>query len=584
MTAETRRFGMHQNLLYDVILRQAGTLQKAILEGVMNAIDAGATTCEVDLETHRFAISDDGHGFQSRSEIENFFEMFGTPHQEGDATYGRFRMGRGQMMAFGRNTWRSRQFEMRVDIKAKGLDYELLEHDEDHGGTRIEADLYDPISPSDLERIKSELRNFVAWAQIPVVLNGEQISRLPEDGKWTFEDEHAYYALSAERSQLFVYNLGVLVNAFTAGRFGMGGTVVSKKQLEVNFARNDVQSTCPVFKKVSDRIKKESGTSAAKKTKLTDAERDMLVRQFLSGELDISEAMKLRAITDVNGRSWPIDKLTQLGYKFSNRLVVADRGDQMIETARRRGIAFSIDEGTLERFGAADGKAFIKRVVQCARRIEAANPGTRDWSARSKIRQLTNGSFERDTEVVDRADLSPFVSDEHIALEESELTPDFKCMRSAISRGYQQLLVALNRAKYEDRRFEYRDIRLGRSESAMAWTDGQQTIWIDLEHARLLRRGVAGAYQIASTLLHEMLHEGPDTGTHQHDFAFYQAYHDLSGLPEDPLGLAAERMVSVFISKLRQNKKKVSQALLSLDDSDHALETLRGDIGATTAA
>ena len=159
MASETRRFGMHQNLLYDVILRQAGTLQKAILEGVMNAIDAGATECAVTLDTHSFSLEDNGHGFQSRREIEDFFEMFGTPHQEGDATYGRFRMGRGQMMAFGRNTWRSRIFEMRVDIKGSGLDYELFEHaDDDFAGTRIEVDLYDPIIPSDLERIKAELQ------------------------------------------------------------------------------------------------------------------------------------------------------------------------------------------------------------------------------------------------------------------------------------------------------------------------------------------------------------------------------------------------------------------------------------------
>lgn len=577
MTAETRRFGMHQNLLYYVIMRQAGTLQKAILEGVMNAIDAQATSCTIELDTHRFVISDDGHGFQSRAEIEKFFEMFGTPHQEGDATYGRFRMGRGQMMAFGRNVWRSRQFEMHVDIKTDGLDYKLVEHDEDYGGTRIEAELYDPIAPSDLERIKSELRNFVAWAQIPVILNGEQISKLPKDGKWLFEDENAYYALSSERKQLNIYNLGVLVCSSWSGHYGTGGTIVSKKQLEVNFARNDVQSTCPVFRKISDRIKKESGASASKKTKLTDAERNMLVRQFLSGELDVSAAAKLRAITDVTGRSWPIDKLTQLGEKFSNRLVVAERGDLMIETAQSRGIAFSVDEATLERFGAADGEAFIKRVAQCAKRIHAAHPGTSDYNASHKLARLAR-DLKAQTKVVDRDDLRAFVSDEHIALETKEFTPDLKLLLASITRGYHKLMEALNRARYEDRRFEYREIRLGRSDSALAWTDGTQTIWVDVTHARLLRRGYRGAHQIAQTLLHEMLHDGPDTGTHQHDFAFYQAYHDTSGLPEDPLGLAADRMVSVFISKLRQNKKKISKSLLARDDSEHALEVLREEI------
>ena len=39
---ETIAFTMHPQLLYSVIQRQAGTLNKAILEGVMNGVDARA--------------------------------------------------------------------------------------------------------------------------------------------------------------------------------------------------------------------------------------------------------------------------------------------------------------------------------------------------------------------------------------------------------------------------------------------------------------------------------------------------------------------------------------------------------------
>ena len=49
LVSERRRFGMHQNLLYDVILRQAGTLQKAVLEGVMNGVDARATRIDIQI-------------------------------------------------------------------------------------------------------------------------------------------------------------------------------------------------------------------------------------------------------------------------------------------------------------------------------------------------------------------------------------------------------------------------------------------------------------------------------------------------------------------------------------------------------
>jgi hypothetical protein len=43
-------FKMHPKLLLDVIQRQAGTLSKAILEGVMNAVDAGATHGAITLD------------------------------------------------------------------------------------------------------------------------------------------------------------------------------------------------------------------------------------------------------------------------------------------------------------------------------------------------------------------------------------------------------------------------------------------------------------------------------------------------------------------------------------------------------
>ena len=69
-SSETRQFKMHPKLLMDVIRRQAGTLAKAVLEGVMNSIDAKSTSVDVTIERTRVVISDDGKGFPSREEIE----------------------------------------------------------------------------------------------------------------------------------------------------------------------------------------------------------------------------------------------------------------------------------------------------------------------------------------------------------------------------------------------------------------------------------------------------------------------------------------------------------------------------------
>ncbi len=75
--SETRKFSMHPDLLYSVIKNQAGSIGKAILELVMNSIDAGATRVDITLDRRTVKVADDGKGFTSRQEIDEFFETFG---------------------------------------------------------------------------------------------------------------------------------------------------------------------------------------------------------------------------------------------------------------------------------------------------------------------------------------------------------------------------------------------------------------------------------------------------------------------------------------------------------------------------
>lgn len=143
-TAEKRDFRMHPDLLWSVIKSQAGTLSKAFLELVMNAVDAGSDKVEILFDRNTFKVSDGGKGFTSRREIEDFFETFGTPHKEGDATYGKFRMiGRGQIFSFAKNTWQSSAFRMDVDIKTLGLEYNLHENQSMVNGCVISGEFYD---------------------------------------------------------------------------------------------------------------------------------------------------------------------------------------------------------------------------------------------------------------------------------------------------------------------------------------------------------------------------------------------------------------------------------------------------------
>ena len=110
--AERRNLKMHKNLLMKVIKDQAGTLEKGILEGAMNLIEAGATRGDIDflVEDNKVIlnIKDNGRGICTKEELIENFEVFGTPHKDSEnKIWAKFRMGRGQLFAFGKNTWRT---------------------------------------------------------------------------------------------------------------------------------------------------------------------------------------------------------------------------------------------------------------------------------------------------------------------------------------------------------------------------------------------------------------------------------------------------------------------------------------------
>lgn len=147
---EQRTFNVHPGIIRHLIKEQAGTLVKAVAELVMNSADAGATRVDLEFsEDGRFCVRDNGRGFASRDEIERFFETFGTPHVEGDAQFGRFRIGRGQIMAFADTTWRSGNFMMDVRFLTNSapLGYTLTEMEGLHQVVRLRCD-YRRISAS----------------------------------------------------------------------------------------------------------------------------------------------------------------------------------------------------------------------------------------------------------------------------------------------------------------------------------------------------------------------------------------------------------------------------------------------------
>jgi hypothetical protein len=552
---------MHKALLWSVIERQAGTVSKSLLEAAMNAVDANSTFCNITVTNKSFTIMDDGKGFKDESEIENFFETFGYPHQEGDAKYGQFRMGRGQMFAFGRNVWRTGQFRMTVDMKPEknagtnhDLGYDLETLEESVKGCSIAVDLYEALLPSELDKTIREVKKFLRYVNIPVKLNGELISIDPAKEKWDEETSDAYVRRKTS-GNLEVYNLGVLVKDSPSYYNGVAGVVVSKKQLKVNFARNDIQSDCPVWKRVNKRLQDQTLARAKKSAPLTESERGFYAQQLASGEVDFSTLKDTRVLTDVTNSHHPLKKLRNVT-SFS----VANVGDRVAEMAHTRKMAFVLSTECIERFGVSTPSEFhtlLKKLGQ--------KDGSWRWIADRLV-------------AIPRAEFDKTISSHHEPLKDSELDKAELLALRAIREGAKALY---DEGVYSDRWKEKigetfcdgpsrrprnaRKITAGVSDTANGWTNGTSDIWINRKILKKMKDGLAGYMQVSALLLHEYIHREASTGTHDHGIEYYETFHEYS-MRTKVLQKASAAMMKSMISQLRAEGKNATSMVSALED------------------
>jgi hypothetical protein len=497
---ETLEFTMDPNLLVSVIKSQAGTLTKAISEGVMNSIDAGATRVDVTITDNSFIIEDNGRGFASEVEIKNWFGRFGTPHEEGDATYGRFRMGRGQMMAFAATTWESGPFQMVVDIEKSGLNYELQTLSQPVKGCRIVGSLYQPLSPWKLQDTFTELRKAVAYTPKPVYVNGELFGAPADRLKtWTFETDEAYFKLVPNSSEMQVYNQGVFVEDMGVYRTGMGGVIVSKKPLEVNFARNSVlEEKCSLWKTISAILEAAVLAKLTGSKKLEDGERRYVARRLpmlmRNPSVDWREA---KVLTDPSGKHLPLSALGSF-----TRFVYVE--DNLPLACAAHGVegTFVFTGQVFRRFGVST----LEDMVYLLKNLDPflLNP---DYTIieEAQIVELGLGGAVQ----VEEGGLA---NREAAALKtlvwlNSQLSA--KLISAGLSSSTRQLLVGKHK-----------------STNFVAWTDGKTYITANKKYFKLFDTGMDGVLEWLQTLVHEYMHDTDDSESHDHGEVFYRKYHD----------------------------------------------------------
>lgn len=551
--SQRRQFRVHPHILLTLVREQGGTLQQALCELVMNSVDAGATRIDIEIDkgSGRFCVSDDGRGFSNVEEIENFFETFGTPHDDGDALYGRFRIGRGQIMSYARTVWRSGQFEMRVDLEGghsagggagAGSCYELVQCSDVAPGCKITGNFYPRRYTASFEDrdIFEGLEFRLKFMPVPVFLNGRQISHAPDKQRWDHEDEFARYRFSTSTHQgLEIYNNGVFVFTLSPERHGCSGVIVSKQALRTNLARNAViEDRCEVWQGIQKYLRERLEKRWSRASKLKPEEAANLIERLVFGEaptrMEAASICKVRFIVDVFG-----EMRTPHEMFFGKALTLFDGQHRMIAERVQR-------EGRVSVF---TGEVF--------ERVRLRGRGHDALACRAAVNQMRNAlGFAGEPCWHEFAGLVKSYRDTSSFVEDSQLTENEQIVLGALrlvnKRFISTFLAPRTRsdpgnkgAGWYGELHRRREIVAGQSDTMSAWTDG--VTYVAVNRRALSWARDHGATQLILLLVHEYCHEERSVGEHVHDHAFFERYHDRSLSLE--VGKAAEALFRHIAAK-----------------------------------
>lgn len=523
MSTETHEFTVDKSIIIHLIKSQAGTLGKALCEAVMNSIDAGASSVDIEVASdgRTMSIVDDGHGLRTREEILAVFNNFGFDHSAHARTYGRFGLGRGQLWNWCSSSWLSHNFLLDVDVRARGLRWELHVDRPHVDGLRIDSTFYEPLSALGIADLETELERLCKYIGVTVMFNGRKIGKDAATQSWDIETDDAYVRIN-DTNRLAVYNQGVLVSELYRGTVGVGGVVVTKpgRALTLNMARNDINRTdCEVWKRLSVVIKKAAAerTGARANTRLTAEDRDYLAKQTVDPTYGSNFDRPIFTLTD--GKHLTLAQVE--GRLWSRVLTTAERGSRVAEAMMREGQVLALDAVTLARFGAASVAELRDTVVA---RATAAS---------------------RNTYALGRAALAESIETipgyKHLQaqkIENKDLTPEQKAFLEA-ARPLLEKVARVVAEHVDNGAVARRELFIGKGDME-AYTDGATYIGVvDATVNKALRMGLYGFQRIAHLMVHELLHDSDDSGSHSHDADFYEAFHEIVLDHAKPLGEAA---------------------------------------------
>lgn len=533
---EERNFKVDDNIIYHLIKSQSSSKEKAIIELIQNSYDAGASLCKITINELGFICEDNGKGFNSKKEIEDFFETFGKEHDnDQDNRFGRFRMGRGQIMALAKTKWISKTFEMDVDIKNNGLKYNLSNNTTSNLGTVISGDWYNPISKEDswygLEYIINEIKGASKYIRpMKIYLNENLISF--DKTKCKFENADFYYIDNGSKyDKLTVYNLGVLVQNFPYKNSlrHIKGTLISKKHLNLNTSRNEILD-CEVWKRIVNEIKLL--IPYPKTTKVSVDESKAIITDLFSNRLSFKDILKIKLFKSFNSnKGYSLFDLANLSgyFTFDDTSLQPDENvwaDKMLQ----KKIAIVLSKSTFPKTSIYMSSDIMRIFFDLYKSYINTTKDNIDHD-------FMGTSYYKNSylHVLDKLksfdEMKTMIGEENYELlNDEELNEKELCAIKAFRKAIVSCRRNISKHVTEEYRADinsafHRKIYVGNSLNLYGWTDGDSYIVLNRHLLRKFANGIHGSDQVVSTWLHEVCHTKGKTELH--DIVFYEKFHYL---------------------------------------------------------
>lgn len=601
-------FDVHPEIIRQFIWKQHGGVSKSIIELIQNSIDAKATKIDVTITSRGFIVEDNGHGFKSEEEVMRYFRVFGQP-QESDKEFGTFRVGRGQILALAHTQWQSNSYKMDVNLNSDDSElcflYSKLESPVN--GCMVSGTWFKPIT---VREVLNAVMVECAYLKVNLTLNTQPILKRFDSSVIYSDDELDVLHVKSD-SGIRYYNKGIFV---CHDYSETGYHVVSKsKQFELNTARNFIIANDKLKSKALHFIQKHKSENH-KKTKehrWTVPERkealEYLLRNHEDMDIeDVVEYLYMPIIREAEGeytslyglylsqvivvrnnyeKSYIPSFLASKGLKRPSEIkwvnYIADEDTcvfmdsewiESISLSRHNGERFF--NGQRLSYSSSSSEYLFSELGILLSRVSNAIINTKDqiegffdWglNALKGMHSMQNVALQFKPLIKSLEGDENRVQD--ASLEENEL-------------DVLNIIRKTNKQVFQNPR----DIFVGTSNRAEAWTDGESHITLNYELIEKLANQTFSAGNTAEThlallLIHEYGHKEASIETLDHSFEFYKQFHDATfSQTKGPMYARDEiNLIAAFVHVMRaktsyHHRKKTQE---KIDNKSYSLEELK---------